>query len=225
MRETLAHHRLISGRAAENGLPGSPAVREGRELVKALACRRCHVAGGAGNRWATSLDRVVWSREVGGLTRSIEEPVEFMPRFGMGPPQIQSVIAFLLHGAARGPGGAAYQVRFAARGGPPRSVFDERCGGCHRALLAAGPAGIASAGPNLSGLLSDEYPASAPGNEAWTPALLKRWLDNPRSLRPQTTMRPVRLEEDERRRLLQEFLAPDRLANSVRAPRTDRGAR
>ncbi len=214
-RQKLAHQRLISGRAAENGLPNGPAVVEGRERVESLACRRCHLVGGAGNRLATNLDHVVWKRDQGALARSIGEPVVNMPRFGLDVSQTEAVIAFLLRSAQPELAEATYRVRFAHRDGLTRSIFDVRCGGCHRALLADGPAGRGSAGPNLSGLFTREYPATAQGNRPWTPAQLKSWLQNPRALRPQTTMRPLRLEESEWHRLLEELGAAGPSARPV----------
>lgn len=207
-RQTLAHQRLISGRAAENGLANGPAVVEGRERVESLACRRCHRVGGVGNRLATNLDHVVWRRDQGALVRSIGDPVVNMPRFGMNASQTEAVIAFLLRSAKPELAEATYRVRFARRDGPTRSGFDERCGGCHRALLADGPAGRGSAGPNLSGLFTREYPATAAGNRPWTPAQLRSWVQNPRALRPRTTMRPLRLEEGEWLRLVDELVSP-----------------
>jgi cytochrome c2 len=203
-RRELAHYRLIYGKAAEHGVENSMAVADGRKLVESLACRRCHTIGEAGNRLATSLDHVVWKREQHALARSIGEPVENMPRFGMSRFEVEKVIAFLLHGARPELAEATYRVRFERRRGMANLRFEERCGGCHRALLADGPAGRGSAGPNLSGLFTRYYP-TAFVNRPWTPASLRDWLRNPRALRPQTTMRPVRLEDPEWPRLLEEF--------------------
>jgi cytochrome c2 len=204
-RKELAHYRLISGKAAEHGLADAPAVVEGRKLVDTLACRRCHSVGGAGNRLATNLDRVAWKRDQSALMRSIREPVENMPKFGLRALQTEAVIASLLNGADPGLAEATYRVRFASREAARSSRFDERCGGCHRAILAGAPAGRGSAGPNLSGLFTREYPFTASGAGSWTPAAVKSWLQNPRALRCETTMRPVVLEEWEWPRLIDEL--------------------
>lgn len=204
-RQELAHYRLLSGSVADHGRADAPSVVEGRKLLESLACRRCHVAGGSGNRLATNLDRIAWTREQGGLAHSIAEPTENMPRFGLSIRQIESVLAALLHGADPGTTDATYRVRFARRESDHGSRFADRCGGCHRAILADGPQGRGSAGPNLSGLFTGFFPKTAPESRSWTPAELERWLLKPRDLRPATTMRPVRLERGEWRRLLDEI--------------------
>ena len=203
-RTQLAHARLLHGKVAEHAVESSAAVAEGRALVESLACRRCHTIGKTGNRLATSLDQVVWKREQSALIGSIAAPVENMPKFGMTSFQIEKVVAFLLHSSDPAVAEATYRVRFERRRGIANR-FEERCGGCHRALLTDGPAGRGSAGPNLSGLFTRYYPATACGNRPWTPASLRDWLRNPRALRPQTTMRPVRLEDPDWPRLLEEF--------------------
>jgi cytochrome c2 len=201
LRKEIAHHRLLTGRAAAYARPDDPAVVEGRQLVERLACRRCHVVGGSGNRLATALDRVVWRREQRELQRSVSSPVENMPRFGVGKGQMEAIVACLLHGADSNQAEAIYRVRFSKNGARPDSVFEERCGGCHRALTAAGPLGRGSAGPNLSGLLSPHYPRTAEGGEPWSGRHLERWLENPRSRRTLAAMRPVRLRADDQQRL------------------------
>jgi cytochrome c2 len=204
-RKALAHHRLISGRAAEYGLRESPAAAEGRGRVERLACRRCHTLDGSGNRLATNLDRIAWKRDQGELARSIGKPVENMPRFGLDRGQTEAVIAYLLRSADPKLGAATYRVRFSKREAARDSVFETRCGGCHRALGAASPLGRGSAGPNLSGIFTTFYPPTAPGGRPWTPATLERWLENPRALRPGTAMRPVRLEARDFRILVEEL--------------------
>jgi cytochrome c2 len=170
-RKKLAHHRLITGRAAEHGLPDSPAVTEGRRRVDRLACRRCHTADSS----------------------------------GLDEGQTEAVIAYLLRSADPKLGTTTYRVRFSKRRAARDSVFETRCGGCHRALAAVGPLGRGSAGPNLSGVFTKFFPPSAPGNRLWTPLTLERWLENPRVLRPRTAMRPVRLDARDFRILVEEL--------------------
>jgi cytochrome c2 len=165
-RKEIAHHRLITGRAAEHG---------------------------SGNRLATNLDRIAWKRDQGELASSIAKPVENMPRFGLDGGQTEAVIAYLLRSADPKLGTATYRVRFSKREAARDSVFETQCGGCHRALGAARPLGRGSAGPNLSGVFTTFFPPSAPSSRPWTPVTLERWLENPRALRPRTAMRPVHL--------------------------------
>jgi len=205
LRKEIAHHRLLAGRVAEQGLLDSPAVAEGQRCVEQLACRRCHTVGGFGNRLATNLDRIAWTRDQPGLARSIGQPVENMPRFGLDARQIEAVIAFLLKSADPSLSEATYRVRFSRGGQNAESSFGTRCGGCHRALGPAGPLGKGSAGPNLSGLFTLYYPATASENRTWTPDALGKWLVNPRAVRPGAAMRPVRLEAGELEKLAGEL--------------------
>lgn len=220
-RKEIAHHRLLTGRAAEQGLSDAPAVAEGRLRVGQLACRRCHVVGGAGNRLATALDRVAWQRDQGDLAKSIGQPVGNMPRFGLDPRQAEAVIAHLLKSADPALSEATYRVRFAAMGSKSDSVFEARCGGCHRALGPGGPLGKGSAGPNLSGLLTPFYPATARGAKPWARGELGEWLENPRTVRPGAAMRPVRLESRELERMAGE-LGADRPPGSSSCPKEKR---
>jgi len=190
-------------------------VIEGQRLVERLACRRCHVVADTGNGLATDLDRVVWRREQKELTTSIAAPVENMPRFGLEPRQVEAVLAALLRSADSSRPETAYRVRF-ERGSPKAgSVFEERCGGCHRALTTDGPLGRGSAGPNLSGLLSPYYPATARGERVWTVEMLGAWLENPGAVRPLAAMRPVPLAQGEQPRLAGELQSQARRASPV----------
>lgn len=198
-RQQLAHARLLTRRAAEHRLADGPAVREGKGLVEALACRRCHRIGGEGNHLAADLDAVVWKRGQQELSTSILVPVENMPSFGLDRQQVEAVIAFLLRSGNAGQAQDTYRVRFARRAGGDSRTFDTRCGGCHKALGSLGPMGAGSQGPNLSGLFTPFYPATAPGNRPWSPSALAKWLRNPRAFRPGTTMPPLQLNDDELR--------------------------
>ena len=206
-RVELAHERLLTGRAAELRMPNGLAGRDGQRLVEALACRRCHTIGGKGNRLATSLDAVVWKREQAELVVSIREPVESMPQFGLDEGQAEAIIAFLLGSGSPDRPQDTYRVHFTRGAGATSSVFEKECGGCHRVLGPSGPLGTGNAGPNLSGLLTPFYPATAPGDRPWTEKALVDWLKNPRASRPHTTMPPVALKDDDLRKLVAE-LAP-----------------
>ncbi len=129
-----------------------------------------------------------------------------MPSLGLDSRQVETVIALLLHGAEPDSSEATYRVRFEGAGAKGDSVFESRCGGCHRALTAAGPVGRASAGPNLTGLLSPHYPV--PANDTWTEEKLGKWLANPRAAKVLAAMRPVGLEHGELQRLAGELRVP-----------------
>jgi cytochrome c2 len=209
-REELAHERLLTRRAAELRLPGSLALREGQRLVGALACRRCHTIGGKGNRVATNLDAVVWKRQQAELVRSIREPVENMPDFGLDEGQAEALVAFLLKSGSPDHPQDTYRVHFSRSPSADAGVFERECGGCHRFLGAAGPVGTGSAAPNLSGLFTPFYPPTAPGDRAWTEKALADWLRNPRASRAHTTMPPVALRDEDLRRLIAELDVPSR---------------
>jgi cytochrome c2 len=196
-RKELAHARLLSGRVAEYVLTNGKAVSEGRQLVEAAACRRCHAIGGQGNRLATNVDNVVWNREQRELMTSITEPVENMPVFAFDRGQAEAVVAFLLNSARPDPAEETYRVQFTREAVRARSVFEEKCGGCHRRLTPLGPEGSQKDGPNLSGLLTSFYPKTAPGNQAWSREALAAWIANPRAFRPGTLMPPVSMTKDE----------------------------
>ena len=202
-RKELAHARLLSGRAAEHGLRNGPAVREGQELVEAAACRRCHTIGGLGNTLATNLDRVVWKREQRELMTSITAPVENMPVFGFDRGQSEALIAFLLNRAPPTEAEEAYRVSFDRDATRTPSIFDDKCGGCHRLLTSAGPQGSGRQGPNLSGLLTSFYPKTAPGERGWSEKVLADWIANPRALRPAAIMPPVPLNETELHQIME----------------------
>ncbi len=204
-RVELAHAMLLTGRAAAHRLPGGPALREGRRLADTLACRRCHVIRGRGNRLATELDAVVWTREQRDLVASIRQPVAGMPRFSLDEAQAEALVAHLL--ASGRPDGAddAYRVHFSREAEVATSVFERECGPCHRTLTRRGALGSGDAGPNLSGLFTEHYPRTAPGERRWDEKALAEWLRNPRRARAHTTMRPVSLSEADLRSLLDEL--------------------
>jgi mono/diheme cytochrome c family protein len=207
-RKELAHERLLTGRAAEHRLEDGLGPREGQRLVEALACRRCHTIDGEGNHLATSLDAVVWKREQAQLVTSIREPVENMPRFGLDTAQAEAIVAFLLRSRSPDPPRDTYRVHFTRGTSASPTVFEKECGGCHRFLGPVGPVGTGSAGPNLTGLFTPFYPKTAPGDRAWTGKALADWLRNPRAARPQTTMPPVALGEDDLRKVTAELGGP-----------------
>ena len=209
-RKDLAHQGLLSGRVAEWSFASGGAVREGRGLVESSACRRCHTIAGSGNRLATPLGGVLWKREQRALVASIAAPAAYMPDFGLGPPQIEAVLAYLLQQATGTTADSAYRVQFSPTR-PSASTFASKCGACHRALGAAGPLGDGVQGPNLSGLFTPFYPHTAPGNRPWSPELLHDWLANPRTVRTATTMLPVPITAEELQRVIAE-LSPDQAA-------------
>ena len=204
-RENIAHSGLISGRYAWFTMGDSAIMKEGERLLEALACRRCHVSGGVGNRLATSLDSVVKIRTVDEIAATILAPGSEMPDLGLSEPRTDAVVNALLGGAKK-KGSTVVKplvVHFKGRGGMGKDVFSRKCGPCHRALTEKlGALGTGNSAPNLSGLLSPYYPKSYKTNGKWTEKALRQWLENPRKIRLDARMPPVPLKEDELRELV-----------------------
>lgn len=191
-RAVLAHRTLLRGPAVAHAWPQGESVRLGNATIERAACRRCHVIGGRGSSVGASLDRVVHGREQAALRDSIRAPVDNMPDFGLDEVATDRVIAALLAQAPRVVADPSYRVWFTDEAEREPGAFERHCGGCHRLLTSDGPLGVSNAGPHLAGLFTEFHPKTAPGDVAWTPTLLRRWLDNPRALRPATPMpRPV----------------------------------
>lgn len=134
---------------------------------------------------------------------SIMEPVENMPVFGFDRVQSEAVIAFLLGSARPNASEETYRMQFTRDSEGAPSIFDLKCGGCHRMLTALGPRGSGGQGPNLSGLMTSFYPKAAPGEREWSSKALADWLANPRALRSSTLMPPVPLNEGELQQVLE----------------------
>lgn len=192
------------------------AVSEGRQLVEAAACRRCHTIGGLGNRLATNLDSAVWGREQRELMTSITKPVENMPTFGFDRDQADALIAFLLSSARPNAAEETYRVQFARDAARAPSTFGEKCGGCHRLLTSLGPEGVGNQGPNLSGLFTSFYPKTARGEREWSEKALAEWVANPRALRPAAIMPPVPLNQVELQRVTESIRGPVPVAGPAR---------
>lgn len=211
-RTALAHSGLIRGRYAGFALPGSESAARGRKLAEGMACRRCHLLGGNGTTLAANLDHLLQSRTPETIAMAIVEPALYMPDFRLAPRDRDDLVTAVLAGGLQ----AAPTVReppqvvyFTDRKSGQENLFAKQCGACHKLLSARyGGLGSGSDGPNLSGLLTRFYPATFQGNLPWTEERLHRWLKNPRSLRPVTTMRPVLLRLDAWEQLLGMLAVP-----------------
>ncbi|MFA5515435.1 MAG: selenite/tellurite reduction operon c-type cytochrome lipoprotein ExtS [Desulfuromonadales bacterium] len=209
-RRTIAHHQLISGRFAHFALPGSPVVEQGNQLLERAGCRRCHRSDSKGNSLATDLDRLLPAARPEEVLQSIRQPVLFMPDFAFPEATAVALVnALLAHSAkAEKPGGEAPLVVHFEGGERRENPFDKHCGGCHRLLSPHwGGLGSGRIGPNLSGLTGAFYPALFREGEPWTAERLKKWIENPRKIRPQARMRPAPLEAVDQSGIV-EILAP-----------------
>ena len=209
-RVGLAHHDLIAGRFSFFAIPESPVTQSGVKLIEKAGCRRCHHSGGKGNTLASDLDRLLPAARPDEVLQSIRQPVLFMPDFAFpeatAVPLVNALFSHSLK-AEKPVGETPLVVHFE---GVERSenAFDKHCGGCHRVLTRQwGGLGSGLVGPNLSGLTSEFYPVPYREGEPWNAERLKKWLENPRAVRPQARMRPQVLEPEELTRVMK-IVAP-----------------
>ena len=209
-RKEIAHYGLIAGRFAHFTIQGSPVVERGQILLERLACRRCHIFAGKGNRLASNLDRLASGGAAQEIFASIKSPVLFMPNFHCDDGQIAALVNSILASARfAGPqeGESAQVVHFRDERHNWKNVFAKQCGFCHKTLSEkAGGLGVGDAGPNLSGLFSEFYPRTYRDVAPWTPKRLGKWLENPRAIRANARMKPLRLATEEFELLLETIL-------------------
>ncbi len=197
-RMNIVHRDVIPGAYAWFNLPGSPVVRRGGERIEASACRRCHTWRGEGNGLAANLDDLFAVSSPRKIRDAIRAPVAYMPDFRFEEAQIREIVNAVLAAGARrtAPAGPEIPVviHFEDADAGTGLLFPRACGPCHRILSdASGGLGSGAVGPNLSGLMTRHYPATFGRGERWTPEKLKRWLGNPRDVKPAATMPPVPL--------------------------------
>lgn len=169
----------------------------GEKLVEVLACRRCHVYERRGNRPATDLGGLARNIAPQAIFDSIQFPVPFMPNFYLDGMQIAALVNAILARLESAGGRAqetAQAVHFEDEKQGRENFFVKQCGPCHKLLSERfGGLGNGDIGPNLSGLLSEYYPNTYRDVEPWTPDKLRKWLVNPRNMRANARMLPVRL--------------------------------
>jgi mono/diheme cytochrome c family protein len=205
-RAAIAHRDLIRGRYSWYAIAGAPPLIRGEKLAEQLACRRCHTLAGRGNRLASNLDRVAAGSSPEQISHTLKAPASYMPQFRLTDRQLVDLVTVILAaGAHAAPqkGESPQVVHFGANKRRVENVFAQKCGPCHKALTAGqGALGRGDIGPNLSGLLTECYPPTARSGTRWTRDALKKWLENPRTQRPQSQMRPVVLSKEEFDQLL-----------------------
>ena len=204
-RKNVAHHLLIPGRYARFTLGDTTEVVQGNRLLEQLACRRCHVSGGKGNRLATSLDTLPATRVPGEIAASVMSPALGMPDFKLDEAQVVTVVNALFAGARKGERRERERplVVFFEKSGPAaKDVFSRTCGPCHRMLtMGRGLLGSGTIGPNLSGLFSPFYPPTFAGGKPWTAERLTKRLHNPRQVSTFALMPPVPLNASDLKEL------------------------
>jgi len=203
-RLAIAHRDLISGKYSWFTIAGSRPLMAGEKLLEIFACRRCHAVAGKGNSLAINLDRLPPNTTPQQIYDAIKSPTLVMPEFRFSDRQITEMVNGILAGAERAgyAGGETPQVvHFEMARRRQENVFEKQCGPCHKALTETrGALGKGIIGPNLSGLFSGFYPATAASAgkppAGWTSQSLKKWLDNPRKIRELSQMRPVLVKQE-----------------------------
>lgn len=206
-RRELAHYRLIAADYSWYRFSDSKVVKAGEKLVEMLSCQRCHLLSGKGNDLATNLDRLYHQSLPDELVKSIRVPAFFMPDFSLPNDDIAQLVNVIF--AA---GVSAQQtivepplvIHFESNSSE-EILFDKHCGRCHRVLTAPlGGIGDGDVGPNLSDLFGPFYPKTFKDDQSWTIDGLKKWIKNPRSVRPLTRMMPVVINDQDTTKLIDE---------------------
>lgn len=206
-RKNIAHSGLLSKKYADF-LINAEAAGKGKSLVESAHCRRCHIAEGKGNDIAPDLDVEIRRKGAEILHDKLVRPSDYMPDFRMRAESADDIIRYLLNNGLRSADRAESEpyVVFITHG--KKSVFEEKCGGCHRLLTRTkGGVGHGETAPNLSGLFSEFYPPDKirPENERWNREILIKWIKNPRKTDSLSLMPPVLLSSDEEKRIADEF--------------------
>lgn len=193
-RKNIAHYRFIPAALAGFTLPGSPQVALGKRLAERYGCRRCHRLAGLGNGLATNLDQL-GREDPQRLLDAINQPATAMPDFRFAGTDAAALVNTIMAAATERRGGAGevpVVVHFTPGKGVRENLFVRKCGGCHRALTAReGGLGTGDVAPDLAGLFSRFYPGEFRPAERWNAERLRRWLANPRVVRPAARMQPV----------------------------------
>ena len=140
------------------------------------------------------------------LAHAIKYPAVFMPNFYFNEPDITKLVNAILGSSALwGPnsGEVPKIVYFEKSEIDNDNTFNKHCGSCHRVLTQqSGGLGQGDIGPNLSGILSRFYFKNFKDGKSWNADRLKQWLNNPRDIRTNAQMLPIKLTEDELNKLM-----------------------
>jgi len=205
-RKNIAHSQLIPGRYALFTIPENPIVKTGYELIREMACRRCHQINHKGNLLASNLDLSYKTTCPEILFHAIQSPSVFMPRFYFSQKNIKILVNTILASGANNDfqlENAFKTVHFEIKNHKTdrTNIFNIHCGSCHRILTKEyGPLGKGDIGPDISGLFSNiqiMVKGKSSKEKVWNDNKLKLWLNNPRNIRPLTEMQPVKLNNRE----------------------------
>ncbi|MEA3464865.1 MAG: selenite/tellurite reduction operon c-type cytochrome lipoprotein ExtS [Thermodesulfobacteriota bacterium] len=199
-RKTISHHFLIDAAHAWYRLPLSRVYLDGKKRIDQLSCRRCHLQNKQGNTLAINLDQLLATASVDEIETALRVSALYMPNFSISQGDLIALVTQVLAGGLAAPpvsGSAPVVVHFEDNI-KSEHLFVKHCGVCHRVLTHhQGGLGHGLIGPNLSGLFTPFYPATAKDGQHWTREAVVVWLKNPRKIRPLTRMPPVTLINDE----------------------------
>lgn len=196
-RKDLAHQNLIKGKYAKFLISGYQQRQNGVDLIKASGCRRCHRIGRKGNTLSVDLVSSVENLEVKEIVKAIKKPSEFMPDFNFTSEQITSIINGLFYLSFTNEKTDTNFTQVVHINTVKSNIFSKECGGCHKMISPErGSVGGGFVAPNLSGLFTKYYPGEIDGKR-WNAKVLKKWLNNPRSLKNNALMPVLELTEQE----------------------------
>jgi cytochrome c2 len=200
-RTQIAHYQLIQGKYACFTIPDSPVVKDGYRLINTSGCRRCHRIGRKGNVLASDLDTSFEKTSPEALADAIKNPATFMPDFYFQESAVTRLVNAILDSGAVYASTSGEDIRvihFEKDIKESDNIFNKHCGSCHRLLTQPfGGLGQGDIGPNLSGIFSRFYFKNFKDGKSWNAERLKQWLKNPRDIRINTHMPPIKLTEDD----------------------------
>jgi hypothetical protein len=164
-------------------------------IIAELHCRRCHIINGRGNLLASDLGATSGRLTVTDIADKIASPALQMPRFLLSEEERLALAVLLLSYADKDMEKPAI-VEIVPLEGKEKTIFNDKCGGCHLLLSKYGALGRKSAATHISGLFTEYYPPP-PTAARWNIEIFKRWLTNPRSIKSNAVMPPVILTEEE----------------------------
>lgn len=199
-RLDIAHYKLIKGDYAEFNNEKSIITQKGIQLINDANCTRCHKIGNTGANYATDLNSTVKRLSTDEIIKSIQEPVINMPKFKFSKEDYRYLITGLYHYTINAEVKSITQVVRLNNKDNATALFNNKCGGCHKALTNIGALGYYDSAPNLSSL-KNSYPDYLNG-KSWNKDNLKKWLLNPRSIKKNATMPKIELNEEESKKII-----------------------
>ncbi len=200
---TVDTHRQIDALTHVDQL--SDTVVAGKRVWHKYNCNDCHTILGFGSYYGPDLTKAFWRRGADGIRAMVREPEKFttwrkMPQQHVTEPELDQLVAFLEWTSAIDNNNWPPQdqkFRSAAGRGailglsPGAALFNERgCFACHRLGNTGG-----DTGPDLTHI-----------GARLAPDAIARILKDPRAVKPDATMPPPSLSNEEREQLAR-FLA------------------